>query len=76
MFFLEPSGQCRLTHSALRRRLSSRLCGGSKMSLLDGPLNVFGQRATGESVRTQNGELCADVPGLLCAPHELKLCRH
>lgn len=46
------------------------------MSLLDGPLNVFGQRATGESVRTQNGELCADAPGLLCAPYELKLCRH
>lgn len=27
------------------------------MSLLDGPLNVLGQRTTGESVRTQNGRL-------------------
>ena len=27
------------------------------MSLLDGPLNVLGQRTSGESVRTQNGEL-------------------
>lgn len=32
-----------------------------KMSLLDGPLNVLGQRSTGEAVRTQNGEFCAYV---------------
>lgn len=31
------------------------------MSLLDGPLNVLGQRSTGEAVRTQNGEFCAYV---------------
>lgn len=28
------------------------------MSLLEGPLNVLGQRTTGDSVRTQNGEFC------------------
>lgn len=55
-FLLEPSFQYRFTHSALRRFLSSWLCGGPKMSLLDGPLNVLGQRTTGQSVRTQNGE--------------------
>lgn len=27
---LEPSAKCRFTHSALRRFLSSWLCGGSK----------------------------------------------
>lgn len=27
------------------------------MSVLEGPLNVLGQRTTGESVRTQNGEV-------------------
>lgn len=32
------------------------------MSLLEGPLNVLGQRTTGESVRTQNGELTCDFP--------------
>lgn len=44
------------------------------MSLLDGPLNIFAQRATGETVRTQNGELYADGPCILYVPGKMKLC--
>ncbi|KAJ8355622.1 hypothetical protein SKAU_G00184160 [Synaphobranchus kaupii] len=45
-----------VTHSATEVPFpSSRLWKWrNKMSLLDGPLNVLGQRTTGESVRTQN----------------------
>lgn len=44
------------------------------MSLLDGPLNIFAQRATGETVRTQNGKLHANLLSVLEVPCELKLC--
>lgn len=44
------------------------------MSLLDGPLNMFAQRATGETVRTQNGELYPIFPRVSSVPLKRKLC--
>ncbi|XP_004083516.1 T-complex protein 1 subunit alpha [Oryzias latipes] len=35
------------------------------MSLLEGPLNVFGQRSTGESVRTQNVMAAASIANIV-----------
>lgn len=44
----------------------SSLAFWSNMSLLDGPLNVLGQRTTGDSVRTQNGERFRHYSGTRC----------
>lgn len=45
------------------------------MSLLDGPLNVFGQRTTGDSVRTQNGEFCCGISCFYFALRVVSACR-